>query len=80
MFGMIALYRDSVIFAVLPKTRAAETPLSLLVKLPQTRNERLARASGPGAGWMTFEMTSEDDIAVALRWLQRAYEKAKRRG
>jgi hypothetical protein len=79
MFGMIGFYRDTAIFAALPRTRAAETPFSLLIKLPNTRDDRLGAASGPGAGWVTFEMESEDDIPEALRWLERAYDKAKRR-
>lgn len=79
MFGMIGFYRGSAIFAALPRTRAAETPFSLLIKLPNTRDDRLGAASGPGAGWVTFEMESENDIPEALRWLERAYDKAKPR-
>jgi hypothetical protein len=48
-----------------------------MVKLPPTANKRLNKGRGPGAGWMTFEMTSEDDMTGALRWLERAYEKAR---
>jgi hypothetical protein len=77
MFGMTAFYRGDVIFAALPKTRAPETPFSLLVKVPAARSARLRPAKGPGAGWLTFEMQSEDDLPVALGWLQRAYEKAR---
>jgi hypothetical protein len=79
MFGMVGFYRGSAIFAALPRTRAAETPFSLLIKLPDTRDDRLGGASGPGAGWVTFEMESENDIPTALRWLERAYDKARRR-
>jgi hypothetical protein len=87
MFGMIGFYRGESIFAALPRTRAAETPFSFLVKLPfdeaqgrpQTRGDRLNKASRPGAGWVTFAMESEGDIAEALRWLERAYGKAVRR-
>jgi hypothetical protein len=77
MFGLTAFYRGGAIFAALPKTRAAETPFSLLVKLPKTRHARLHSGSGPGAGWTAFEMQSADDITEALRWLERAYEKAR---
>jgi len=77
MFGMLALYRGKNIFAAVPRTRAAETPFSLLLKLPGVRHERLQGASQPGAGWVTFEMESASDTTEALRWLQRAYEKAK---
>ncbi|MBI1983963.1 MAG: hypothetical protein HYS61_07170, partial [Acidobacteria bacterium] len=41
MFGMLAFYRGKRIFAALPRTRAAETASSLLVKLPGARHERL---------------------------------------
>jgi hypothetical protein len=77
MFGMTAFYRGKAIFAVLPKTRAPETPFSLLVKVPAARSTRLRPAKGPGAGWRTFEMQSEDDLPAALGWLERAYEKAR---
>lgn len=77
MFGMVALYRGKKIFAALPRTRAADTEFSLLIKLPGVQEARLKGASGPGAGWLTFEMTSSADIAEALRWLERAYQKAK---
>ena len=77
MFGMMAFYRGTKIFAALPRTRAAETAFSLLIKLPGVQHVRLKSGSGPGAGWMTFEMNSESDIAEALRWLERAYQKAK---
>jgi len=77
MFGMLAFYRGKNIFAAVPHTRAADTPFSLLVKLPGVRHERLRRASKPGAGWVTFEMESAADTSEALRWLQRAYQKAR---
>lgn len=78
MFGMLALYRGKTIFAALPRTRAAHTPSSLLIKLPGVRGARVRGASGPGAGWVTFEMASEADIAEALGWLERAYRQAGR--
>ncbi len=77
MFGMLAFYRGKNIFAAVPRTRAAETPFSLLVKLPGVRHERLRNASGPGAGWVTFEMNSSGVTSEALRWLERAYKKAR---
>lgn len=76
MFGMRAFYRGKAIFAALPHTRAAETPFSLLVKLPRARHERLKSASSPGAGWVTFEMESATDTGEALQWLERAYRHA----
>jgi hypothetical protein len=77
MFGMLAFYRGKNIFAALPRTRAADTPYSLLIKLPGVRHDRLSRTDGPGAKWTSFAMESENDIGEALEWLARAYEKAK---
>ena len=79
MFGLLALYRRKQIFAALPRTRAVDTPFSFLLKLPRVRHERLQNSGGPGAGWVTFTMGSSSDIAEALRWLGRAYEKAGKR-
>jgi hypothetical protein len=79
MFGMLALYRNKKIFGALPRTRAAATPFSLMLKLPKTRDERLKAGRGPGASWVTFAMESETDIPEALRWLGRAYERARGR-
>lgn len=79
MFGLMAWYRAGHIFAALPRTRAADTPFSMLVKLPEVRGDRLKKASGPGAGWVTFAMASEADIAEALACLARAYERALRK-
>lgn len=76
MFGLQAFYRGGAIFAALPNTRAAESPTSLLIKLPGVQHARLRSASRPGAGWLTYAMESDADIADALRWLGRAYEKA----
>ena len=79
MFGMLALYRGKSIFASLPRSRGAGTESSMLLKLPGIRHERLRSGSGPGAGWVTFELNSDDDIREALRWLDRAYRQAKDR-
>lgn len=76
MFGMLALYRGDRIFGALPRTRAAETASSLLIKLPGVRDDRLAAGGGPGKAWVTFEMESPADIPEVLRWLERAYKKA----
>jgi hypothetical protein len=84
MFGMVAFYRARRIFAALPRTRAANTPFSFLIKLPEgtqvkrSDGRRMSRG-GPGSSWVTFAMESSSDIAEALRWLGRAYEKAGRR-
>lgn len=77
MFGLVALYHAKQIFAALPRTRAINTPFSLMVKLPGVRDDRLT-SNGPGAGWTTFTMESPEDISEALRWLERAYDRAGR--
>lgn len=74
MFGMTGLYHGKNIFAAIPKTKAPETPRSLLIKLPSLKAKRLKPAIGPGKGWITFELVSADDIPEAIQLLQRAYE------
>ena len=76
MFGLVAFYRRKTIFAAVPRTRAVDTPFSLLLKLPGVRSARLKPGTGPGSKWVTFALESESDISDALRWLGRAYEKA----
>lgn len=61
MFGLVGYYRDRRIFAAIPRTRAADTPFSLLIKLhptaqrhPSTQNPRagdpaLPRSGDPGS-------------------------------
>lgn len=77
MFGMLAFYRGKRIFAALPRTRAAETESSLLIRLPGVEHPRLKCGGVPGAGWTTFAMSSESDISDALRCLERAHARAK---
>jgi len=79
MFGLAAFYRAANIFAALPRTRGADSPSSMLIKLPGVHAKRLKSGGGPGAGWVTFAMESDSDVAEALRWLERAYVKAGRR-
>ena len=78
MFGMTAFYRGKRIVAAVPRTRAARTERSLLIKLPGVKHKRLIGSSGPGAGWVTFELETETDITEALEWLGKAYEKAQK--
>jgi len=78
MFGMIAYYRGTKIFAAVPRTRAPVTQRSMLLKLPNTIADPRIRAGGPGASWVTFEMQEDADIAVALQWMLKAYERAGR--
>ena len=75
MFGLTGFYRGQSIFAALPRTRAAGTARSILIKLPGVSDIRLKSASGPGSGWVGFELESSDGINEALQWLERAYEK-----
>lgn len=74
MFGMIGFYHGKNIFAAIPRTRAATTARSLLIKLPRLSDKRLKRASGPGSGWVAYELESANDITEALTFLERAYE------
>ncbi len=84
-FGFTALYRRARIFALLPRTRAMETPNSMAFKLefpPSRILMRLQQDSRVGstemrkARWFTFEMTSGPDLRDALDWLGHAYEAA----
>lgn len=74
MFGLTGIYRGRRIFAAIPRTRAAGSSRSVLIKLSNVKDERLKLASGPGSGWLGFELESETDVTEALLWLQRAYE------
>ena len=74
LFGMIGFYHGKNIFAAIPRTRAPGSGRSLLIKLPGLNEKRLKRASGPGSGWVTYELESANDITEALTWLERAYE------
>ncbi len=86
MFGFAGFYRDGAIFAGLPRTRALETPSSIILKFDPMPPE-LARRAGKdpriggvkesGARWYSFELRSENDLRDALWWLNRAYEEAK---
>lgn len=84
-FGFTALYRRDRIFALLPRTRAMETPNSLAFKLQSPAPRLLARMrKDPRIGstemqkarWFTFELTADGDLHHALDWLARAYDAA----
>jgi hypothetical protein len=77
MFGLVAFYRAGIIFAALPRTRAVDTPSSILLKLAGVRHRTLRPGSGPGSQWVGFELTCADDMDAALRWLERAYTRAR---
>jgi hypothetical protein len=74
MFGMTGFYHGRRIFAAIPRTKAAGSSRSVLVKLSNVNDERLKPASGPGSEWVGFELESEADINEALLLLERAYE------
>lgn len=88
MFGYKGLYRDGVIFAALPRSRAMKSPRSILFKfaslspaslLSVQEDPRVDSLSGePGAGWFVFEMENHSATQGALGWLARAYEAAKK--
>lgn len=74
MFGMIGYYRGKRIFAAIPRTKAAESPRSLLIKLSGVNDKRLKRRSGSDSVWATFELATLNDVSEALTWLEQAYE------
>ena len=74
LFGMIGFYHGESIFAAIPRTRAAVSARSLLIKLSGVSDKRLTPVSVSGSGWVGFELESASDINEALLWLERAYE------
>jgi hypothetical protein len=68
MFGMRAVYRGKVVFAMLPDKRALENPKAIAYKRfeVQSKDEK----------WKLFELESEEHIGSALAHLERAYTKA----
>ena len=77
MFGMTGFYRGGRIFAAIPRTKAAGSSRSVLIKLSGVNDERLKPVSdGPGSEWLAFELESEVDINDALLWFERGYEAA----
>ena len=88
MFGYQGLYRDGVIFAALPRSRAMKSPRSLMFKfacMPPAildsakKDSRIdTNSRAPGLGWLMFEMDEASATKDALGWLGRAYEAAKK--
>ena len=88
MFGYQGLYRDGVIFAALPRSRAMKSPRSIMFKFASTspaildstkkdsRVDTISRVPGPG--WFFFEMDEASATKDALGWLGRAYAAAKK--
>lgn len=82
MFGMTGVYRKEKIFALLPRTRAFETPDSVVFKIyrptAQTakllkEDERVRISIGKKAGWIAFEVCSTAELRDALKWFDLAY-------
>lgn len=83
MFGLVSYYRGANIFAALPRTRALNTPYSIIFKFHRedaaTRRARkeLQPYNGfPDAQWLAFELSGPQDFPQVLRWLDLAYRKA----
>ncbi len=74
LFGMTGIYHGRRIFAAIPRTKAAGTARSVLIKLSDVNDNRLRPVSGPGSKWLAFELESAADVNEALLWLERAYE------
>jgi hypothetical protein len=66
MFGFRAYYRKMVIFALLPETRALETPESIAYKLP-------ADGAREGEKWTSYETHGPEGVRSALALLDQAY-------
>ena len=64
MFGLRAIYRDGMVFAMLPDKRSLELPDAIAYKT--------------GAEWKSFEVKSEAEIGGALAVLEDAYATARR--
>jgi hypothetical protein len=88
MFGFQSLYRHGVIFAALPRTRAMNSPRSIIFKFASVslalrdsakKDSRVDSVSSmPGSGWFAFELDEASATLGALGWLGRAYEAAKK--
>ena len=84
-FGFNALHRKDRMFAALPRTRAMETPNSLVFKIEnpiarlRTRLEgdpRIGTMNVQKACWFILELSSDADLHDALDWIGRAYQAA----
>ena len=88
MFGYQGLYRNGVIFAALPRSRAMKSPRSIMFKFASVtpailasanKDSRVDTVSGmSGAAWFFFELDEASATREALGWLGRACEAAKK--
>lgn len=81
MFGLVSYYRGGKIFAALPRTRAVNSPESIIFKFhrenPETRRARKQLQEYEALKWLAFEIPSADGLRQALRWLDLAYRMAR---
>ncbi len=81
MFGLVSLYRNSKIFAAVPRTRAVASPYSIIFKFhaenAETRKARRRLQKYPAMRWLAFELRTEKDLGAALVWLDLAYRVAR---
>jgi len=83
MFGLVGFYRGNRIFAALPRTRALNSPHSIIFKFhtesAATRRARKKLQPYPASGWASFELRTAEDLNQALEWLELAYRSARGR-
>ncbi len=87
MFGFRALYRGKFMFAAIPRSKEFDPRGSFLLKfdpMPPPLLQRKEHDSHLGSwsrefgrGWLTFTLTSGEDLRDALWWLQHAHQSAK---
>ena len=70
MFGLLAFYRDTTVFGMLPDKRALESPSAIAYKLPTGSEDP------EGQKWRLFELNEERDVRAALVYLGKAYGQA----
>lgn len=70
MFGLHAFYRGTIVFAMLPDSRALENPNAVAYKLPS------GTPGGVSEKWKLFELENNRDIGKALATLDKAYREA----
>jgi hypothetical protein len=66
MFGMVSVYRGSEIFAMLPASRALESPDCIMIKATATPTTATTK-------WEPIKLHSEADLTNALGLLEEAY-------
>ena len=85
MFGMTALYRGTIMFGAVPKTKTLWTKNSVMFKLQKPprdsaynlENDCRIIKSGKTHHWYGFEMTEPEDLRDALNWFAIAYHHAR---